>query len=257
MREVRSADSELEGQMLLNLLSRSGIEGQLVGSGLTSVAGELPAMGLVRVLVDDADVAAARQILDEWESQQPRVQEAAPKRSSRVAPFLLGLAIASGIAYLTTRTPWTTSGTDWNQDGVLEEQYFWEGNYLSRLEVDRNGDGEPDSKTYYSGDFVSYTEEDNDFDGFFETRYEYERNQLVSGHVDLRRVRGSRIEHYFENGVISSSRVIHSRSSDVRSVYNYDDFGELVSIEFDSDDDGIADKTLRFDEYARPQSGED
>lgn len=54
--------------MILGLLEQQRIPGRIEGEYLQGGVGELQAMGLVRVLVSEADYADARKIINEWES---------------------------------------------------------------------------------------------------------------------------------------------------------------------------------------------
>jgi len=88
--------------MILHLLQQSGIEGRIDGEHLLGAMGELPVMGLVRVVVDDGDVRRAKEVIADWESHQ---REDFPKESpsSRldVGSILLGVVIG---AILTSAT---------------------------------------------------------------------------------------------------------------------------------------------------------
>ena len=60
--------------MILDLLAQQRIAGRIEGEYLQGGVGGLQAMGLVRVLVHEADYEEARRIIREWESQQPALQ---------------------------------------------------------------------------------------------------------------------------------------------------------------------------------------
>jgi len=102
MRTVFEASNAVEAHMILHLLQQSGIEGRIDGEHLLGAMGELPAMGLVRVVVDDGDVRRAKEVIADWESHQ---REDFPKESpsSRldVGSILLGVVIG---AILTSAT---------------------------------------------------------------------------------------------------------------------------------------------------------
>jgi hypothetical protein len=73
MEIVFTADNGFEAHNILNLLNQAGIEGKVEGEFLQGAFGELPpAMGMVRVLVDEQDVEAANKVVADWASaQQP------------------------------------------------------------------------------------------------------------------------------------------------------------------------------------------
>lgn len=77
--------------MILHLLQGAGIEGQVLGEHLQSGVGELPAVGLVRVVVDDGKEKEARDIIADWERQQPPGDATpAPDRSRVALAFFIG-----------------------------------------------------------------------------------------------------------------------------------------------------------------------
>jgi hypothetical protein len=95
MQTVHEASNLLEAQVLKDVLRQQGITAHVLGEYLQGGIGELPAQGLVRLSVDDPDAERARQLLREWEREQP--PEAAPPppagagRASRWPSFLAGL----------------------------------------------------------------------------------------------------------------------------------------------------------------------
>lgn len=57
--------------MVRHLLLSAGLEAQILGEFLTGGAGELPAAGLVRVVVADEIEDEARGLIAEWEKSEP------------------------------------------------------------------------------------------------------------------------------------------------------------------------------------------
>ncbi len=68
MKTVFEPSNALEGHMLQDVLRQRGIDSRLDGAHLQSGVGELPAIGLVRLLVDEKDYKAARAVIEEWDS---------------------------------------------------------------------------------------------------------------------------------------------------------------------------------------------
>ena len=88
--------------MVLNLLEQAGIAGRVDGEYLQGGIGELQAMNFVRVLVAEADYAAARKLISEWESVQPAPvspQQQPPATRSWLMPFLTGFAAGAAAMY--------------------------------------------------------------------------------------------------------------------------------------------------------------
>src|SRR5262245_30995991 len=88
----------VEAHMICDLLSQAGISARVDGEFLQTGAGELPLGNLVKVRVDPARAAEAREVIAEWEKLQPSDEGTTPApRPSRYAwPFLLLLGMSLG-----------------------------------------------------------------------------------------------------------------------------------------------------------------
>lgn len=98
MRTLYEASNSLEAHMILNLLEMQGLSGRIEGEFLQGGLGELPAVGLVRVLVAEEDYQAAKEIVSRWEAAQPAPTAAASVPPARTAAssfpiFLAGVAV--------------------------------------------------------------------------------------------------------------------------------------------------------------------
>lgn len=87
--------------MILGLLEQQRIPGRIEGEYLQGGVGGLQAMGLVRVLVSDADYAEARKIIGEWESVQPAPDSAKPETppAGGIRIFIIGTIVGAWIMY--------------------------------------------------------------------------------------------------------------------------------------------------------------
>ena len=65
---VFEARTGFEAHMVSNLLQQARVDAKIVGEDL---AGELPALGLVRVLVTPDNEAIARDIIADWDEAMP------------------------------------------------------------------------------------------------------------------------------------------------------------------------------------------
>lgn len=63
MQSIYDAANLIDAHLVLHRLQDAGIEAQVLGGYLSGGIGELPTMGLVRVIVDDADVERALAVL--------------------------------------------------------------------------------------------------------------------------------------------------------------------------------------------------
>jgi hypothetical protein len=99
MRTLYQAGSAIEAHMLVHLLKQQGLTAEIHGEHLQGAIGELPAAGLVRLVVDEPDYAAARELIERWESEQPAEPTKTPASEGGSGGwwrFAIGLAI--GIA---------------------------------------------------------------------------------------------------------------------------------------------------------------
>lgn len=102
MKTLYQASNSLEAHMILNLLEIEGIAGRIDGEFLQGGIGELPAAGLVRVMVAEEDYPAARKIIERWEAAQPPQStygtQTEPVR--KVPIFLAGVAAGFVLALI-------------------------------------------------------------------------------------------------------------------------------------------------------------
>ena len=113
--------------MILNLLQQEGIDGRVEGEYLQGGVGELSAINVVRVVVNETNYHKARSIISDWESRQPdktRKEKPIRKSSRASSGFLLGLLVGIGSMYWAYNSPVTNEGIDHNRDGKLDEVWI-------------------------------------------------------------------------------------------------------------------------------------
>lgn len=71
MRAIYEPAHSIEANLIVGLLNQIGIKAHIAGEYLQGGAGELPAFGVMRVMVEDKDAADARQLIDEWNEATP------------------------------------------------------------------------------------------------------------------------------------------------------------------------------------------
>ena len=64
-----NASDTIEAHMVLNLLTQAGLDARVEGEYLQGAIGELPAFGVVRVMVAESNYTEAKAIMDEWNHQ--------------------------------------------------------------------------------------------------------------------------------------------------------------------------------------------
>ena len=109
MKTAYEAANAIEAHMLRDVLRQEGIAAHVLGEHLLGALGELPAAGLVRLMVDDEDFARARAVLEQWDQAQPaEPPDAAPAGAAAANStaasawrrgLLLGFALGAGVAW--------------------------------------------------------------------------------------------------------------------------------------------------------------
>lgn len=185
MRTLYEASSAVEAHMLIDVLRQQGLTAHLHGEALQGAMGELPAAGLVRLVVDEADYPAARAAIQDWERTQVEptpspAASAAPRRGSGLRGFVIGMAVGVAATYAVYRSPVTSEGVDYDRDGLLDEKWTYSPNGTPlKMEADRNLDKRVDYVAHYdSRGLIESAEADDDFDGRFETRQRYRDGNL-------------------------------------------------------------------------------
>ncbi len=94
MRCVYQARDGLEAHVVADLLQQVGIAARVQGDLLQGGMGELPASGLVAVWVDNEEEARARELVEEYQREQPELPESrSPSTPLSSAGFLSGLLV--------------------------------------------------------------------------------------------------------------------------------------------------------------------
>lgn len=191
MRTLYEASSAVEAHMLVDVLRQQGLTAHLHGEALQGAMGELPAAGLVRLVVDDADYPAARAAIERWEHTQvdPTPASAAPppaRRASGLRGVVVGMAVGVAATWAVYRSPVTSEGVDYDRDGLLDEKWTYSPNGTPlKMEADRNLDRRIDYVAHYDArGLIESAEADDDFDGRFETRQRYRDGNLESSASD-------------------------------------------------------------------------
>ena len=232
-----------------DLLKQRGISARLDGAGLQSGVGELPAVGLVRLVVDENDFDAARAVIDEWEKTSvPDAVSKPPKQSpGAIVGAVIGLVIGIGGALVYFRAPVNVGGIDHNGDGVLDERWKTSrSGMLVRTEIDRNFDGAVDFFWSFDHDGrAELGESDDDFNGTFETQFKLRDGQVYRTQVDTDGDSAPDLSSTGKFGVVTTVKYTANKSSNPVRVETYH-LGKLVSAEVDADRDGRLDRLYTY-----------
>jgi len=252
---IYEAANGVEAHMILHLLQQSEIKGQIDGEYLQGAMGGLPATGNIRVSVMPQDADEASKIIAEWESIQSAdvPKKRSETTSQKASYFVAGAVIATATMFLLFRFPGTSEGIDYNGDGKLEETYYWQGDFISKIESDRNRDGNIDLRSLYGLDgTIEKVEADNDFNGTFEQSTSYIEGNPVVGRIDSSGDGTRDIHNNYQNGVLIEIELFDPFTNRRIKKSRYDAFGKLVESEFDSDGNGSFDLKITYDEFEEP-----
>lgn len=121
MKKLYEASNAIEAHMIAHLLEQHGIRGRVDGEFLQGGIGELPAAGLVRVMVDELDFEKAQGVVADWESSQPAETPHAPGRRGRgFVGFAAGLLAGIAGTWLFIGAPCAAPG--WLADAAVPVQ---------------------------------------------------------------------------------------------------------------------------------------
>jgi hypothetical protein len=249
----------VEAHMICDMLARAGIPSRVDGEFLAGAGGDLPLGNTVRVRVAPERAAEAREVIAEWEQATRPLQGEAPTppirrfQWSTPAFFVLGLVIGATLVFAKLRNPETQSGVDYDDDGRQEVFYYYAGNYVSRVDLDRNSDGKVDAETRYDLQGVAKVEElDEDFDGRFEWQYQLQRGLYARGEHDADGDGKPEAIEYLVHGVLDHVDYLRDTGTGVAKREHYRG-GALTFAEYDADGDGVFEKKVEFDRFNEPR----
>jgi len=249
MKTVFEASNGVEAHMMLHLLQQQGLQGRVDGEYLQGGVGELPAVGLVRVVVDEADYEAARAVVVAFETAQPAAPTTPPatRVPSRTTWAGVGIVIGALLTWAAMRAPASSDGIDHDHDGVLDERWTYSpsGQPLG-VEADRNFDHKVDYIAHYERGVLATAESDDDFDGRFETRLFFRAGNLERTETDADGDGFYEWTSGYRHGVVDSSATLEPSTGQPLRIEHFK-LGQLVEAEQDTDRDGKLDTRLSYD----------
>lgn len=136
MKLLYEAQNSVEAYMILNLVEQAGLSGRVDGEYLQGGVGELQAFGVVRVMIDEGDYLAAREIIQEWDSSQPALEPDVPvEKKSNIGSAIAGFVVGAISMAVYFHTPVSCGGVDYQHDGVMDTVYEYD--LLEKVEAAR------------------------------------------------------------------------------------------------------------------------
>jgi hypothetical protein len=253
MKTLYEPSNALEAHMLHDLLQQEGIATRINGAYLQGGVGELPASGLVHLVVAEEDYERARAVIQRWEATE--VPDPTPplarQPSHGFVAVLLGALIGVAVTYAFFRVPVSVDGIDHNNDSVLDERWSYSaGGVFLGSKIDRNFDGKPDYVTHADrrGRIVS-TESDDNFDGVFETRNRVHTSSDEVAEVDTDGDGYPDVRFNYRYGVQESVEYLNPHSGWPVRVEHYR-LGIRTAAEVDTNNDGKLDTRYSYSRTA-------
>lgn len=258
MKQVYSPTNSAEAHMLAHQLEIAGIKAFVHGEQLQGAAGDLPAGGVIQLLVADEDYDEARRLLDKW--------DASPAASDGSAipkfPIMLALAfLAAGlIAGWIGRSILNNSAVavldssaeyDMNGDNKTDIVYFYRAGeqFVHRIDTDSNFDERMDVIAHYNADGAPIDERvDRDFDGVFESRSTFRYGIRERTEIDSNNNSSPDIVLVYEDGLLKREEIHDERVGRLARVNHYDT-ETLQRAELDLDRDGFLETVRTFDRF--------
>ena len=236
--------------MLLDLLQQEGLSARIHGEHLQGAMGELPAAGLVSLVIPEEEFAAAREVIARWELAQPAepVQPTTRVRQGRGGWLLLiGLLLGVGATYAYVRAPVSTDGVDHNRDGLLDEHWTYSPRGTPvRVEIDRNLDTKTDYIAHYDErGLLSTAQSDDDFNGKFETSIAFRSGNVVTVETDTDGDGYPDLVTNYASGVAQTLEYRDPKTGQPLRIEHLK-LGKLQFAELDADKDGKLDTRLTY-----------
>ena len=254
MKSVFETSIGIEAHMIKNLLAMNDLESEIFGEHLQGGVGDLQASGFIRVMVSDEDYLNGHKIVADWEASQPPVNiEPENKKMVGYGGALLGFIVGAIAVLMLTKTPITTEGIDYNNDGVLDERWQYMGGLVRSTELDQNGDGEFD--VIWRNDFdglLKSSSLDSDFDGRHETKCRYQRGNTIWCRSDYDDDGFSEYREDYHFGILQTVSMFDPTSKKLKKKQHFEG-GRLRRAEVDLVGNGVLETEYEYDVYEEIQ----
>ncbi|WNO08010.1 DUF2007 domain-containing protein [Teredinibacter sp. KSP-S5-2] len=268
MKLLYEAANTIEAHIIADLLEEEGLSPRIDGEYLQGGVGELQAIGVVRIMIQESDYAVAKKIVQKWDATQPESDSefelslppsselgiesepgTLPRKNGGIVSLVVAFLIGVGVTAAYYRSPVTEDGIDYNGDGLLDEKWVYRNFVLSKIEMDSNFDGKKDIVyTYDQKGLLKKALIDRNFDGTFETEAQYKKGNTIWEKSDTTGDGFQDYRVFYENGVIKSINLFDSTSKKIRKKQEFGAF-HLKRAEVDTTSDGILDTVFEYDMF--------
>ena len=254
MKSVFETSIGIEAHMIKNMLAMNEVVSEIFGEHLQGGVGDLQAMGFIRVMVADEDFPSAQKIVADWEASQPSISQMDEKKKGPgYGSVLLGFIVGAATIFVLMKTPITMDGVDYNNDGVLDEQWQYSGGLIRSTKLDQNRDGEFDAIWDYDlKGLMRSSSFDSDFDGRHELKCHYEMGNTLWCLGDYDHDGFSEYREDYRFGVLKSVSMFDPASKNLKKKQYYE-AERLRRSELDLDGDGVLEKNYEYDDYEEIQ----
>lgn len=260
MKQVYAPANSAEAHMLAHMLDQEGIVAHIHGEALQGGVGELPAGGLLQLLVADEDYDRARALIAAWERTNVPSPDGASEARKPPSIWMGLLVFVLGVGggwMLNTAAQnnlvpidaeqWSV---DQNGDGVDDTTTYARvgAMYAYKSEYDRNFDGNVDETWNFDANGVTTSRvHDDDFDGHNESRTTFRNGNAVRMEIDTDRDGEADRTLFYVNSIFVREE-IHPDNPQTIVRVNYYDEPWLTRSESDADGDGFLETVQIYNE---------
>lgn len=259
MKYVYSPSNSVEAHMIVHLLAQSDIQAFIHGEALSGATGDLPLHDLIKIGVVDEDYDRAREIILEWEKQNPSESISAGERNASASMVLLAAVLGIILGALVS-VQWTDIEekfrdneveADTNNDGKTDIIYYYKSSkssYAEYIRTDTNFDGKFDEITYFDEHgAITSNKQDIDYNGTLETMSRYEKGILVSSETDSD---GDGKADIFWDVRLKQQKILDLKTGEAARIWYMNDFW-VEAADFDADSDGFLETHETYDRLGR------
>lgn len=259
MKQVYAPANSAEAHMLAHMLDQNDIVAHIHGEALQGGVGELPAGGLLQLLVADEDYDRARALIAAWErANVPSPDGSNDRKPPSIWMGLLVFVLGVGGGWLLHTAAQNNLvpidaeqwSIDQNGDGVDDLTYYARvgATYAHKADYDRNFDGNVDDTWNFDANGVPTARvHDDDFDGHNESRTIFRGGNVSRVYIDTDRDGEPDRTLVFVNSIYVREEVHPDNPQTIVRV-NYFDEPWMTRSESDADGDGFLETVQTYNE---------